>query len=242
MVKKSRLERLVGRELSEFEGAAAAQLDALQLGMPLDAVYALLERLYEGNTTDPLTRAYNRRKLEEDLEIQIARVESRYNVQSNHRGVDATGGRKHDLSLVYLDIDHFKQINDQYGHAEGDRVLKEVVRVIKEQLREYDQQNVYRVGGEEFVVLVPESDLDGGYIVAERIRTAIEREVKVNGKATTISSGVTNYQGVCRDKDEFLQTGDRALYTAKKGGRNCTERYAPPQDVATQDVTPPTGS
>lgn len=242
MVRRSRLERLIGREPSEFERAAATQLDALPSGVPLDAVYTLLERLYEGNTTDPLTRAYNRRKLDEDLEIQIARVESSYNVQSKHRVVDTDDGRKRDLSLVYLDIDHFKQINDLYGHAEGDRVLKEVVRVIKEQLREYDQQNVYRVGGEEFVVLVPESDLEGGYIVAERIRTAIEREVKVNGKATTISSGVTNYKGVCRDKDEFLQTGDRALYTAKQRGRNRTEKYAPPLDVAPPDVTPPTVS
>ena len=119
------------------------------------------------------------------------------------------------------DIDYFKSVNDTYGHAVGDLVLKTVSRVIKNQLRDYDIAGRY--GGEEFVVLLPHTKLDEAQMVAERLRKAVENKKIDISKIlpdkgdinVTISLGVSQYKD-----NEFIQEADKALYEAKDSGRN----------------------
>jgi len=151
--------------------------------------------------TDPLTGVSNRRGLDDALSAQFAMM-SRY----------GTG-----FSLTILDIDHFKQINDQQGHLHGDRILQELARLIDDCVRETDI--VARYGGEEFVVVMPQTDLDGASVFSERLRAKVEGEL-----ALTISGGVaTAIDG--DDQDSLLARADNALYEAKTAGRNCVFRH-----------------
>lgn len=155
--------------------------------------------------TDPLTGIYNRRLLfreGEDIFNQAVRY-----------------GRE--LGLMLFDIDHFKRINDTYGHAAGDEVIKSVVGAVAGNLREPDL--FYRYGGEEFAVLLPETDIAGASKIAERIRRAVESmTVKINGKSerVTISIGVTVRKEGDPKFDALILRADDALYTAKEKGRN----------------------
>jgi diguanylate cyclase (GGDEF)-like protein len=124
------------------------------------------------------------------------------------------------LSLMMLDIDRFKLINDHYGHDVGDQAIIHIARVCEAQKRPHDV--AARIGGEEFVVLMPETDLAGAGIVAERLREAIAGEGFQNGNETikpTVSIGVTAGDGNTAVHD-LLKTADLALYDAKEGGRN----------------------
>jgi diguanylate cyclase (GGDEF)-like protein len=133
------------------------------------------------------------------------------------------------LSVLILDVDYFKRINDTYGHSEGDRVLKIVAQSIAAALREADVLG--RIGGEEFAVLLPSTDETAAQVTAERIRSAIEglriqigeQEIQI-----TISIGVTEYQVTESLIDPAMLRADKALYQAKHGGRNriCFERPA----------------
>lgn len=129
---------------------------------------------------------------------------------------------RHDtpLSLVLIDIDHFKQLNDTYGHRNGDRVLQHIVSSIKNTLRETDQ--IFRFGGEEFVILLHNTDSENARLAAERIRvhTAIS-PVELNGSnvSATISLGVSTLQK-SDDVERFFERADKALYAAKGLGRN----------------------
>ncbi|WP_415397562.1 bacteriohemerythrin [Sulfurimonas sp. CS5] len=158
---------------------------------------------------DPLTGAVNRRKFEE-LSTQELERAKRY--ESN-------------LCFLMLDIDHFKNINDTYGHSRGDEVLKHFSSVCLDMARSLDI--VARVGGEEFIIMLPETASEGAYIFAERFREKIYScEVKVEGQTIkySVSIGIA-----CLDKDkdvkEILQKADRALYEAKASGRNCSVIY-----------------
>ncbi len=147
--------------------------------------------------TDPLTGLSNRRALDDSLESLFA-MKDRYELT---------------FSLCILDVDHFKRINDEYGHLEGDRVLQEVANLIDNCVRETDV--VTRYGGEEFVVLMPSTDLDGANMFAERVRVAAEAKLKV-----TVSGGVA--QASAADEPQtLLARADAALYRAKANGRNC---------------------
>lgn len=124
------------------------------------------------------------------------------------------------LSLLMLDIDLFKQINDQYGHHAGDEVLKRLAEFLKTSLR--DSDICCRWGGEEFVVLMPETDIDGAMVIAQHIKKGIETlPVHYNGFTvfTTISIGVSELQNH-RNIEEILEEADQALYYSKKTGRN----------------------
>jgi two-component system, cell cycle response regulator len=157
--------------------------------------------------TDELTGLYNRRYLFAHLDELIGRV--------SQDGINA--------AILLFDIDHFKQVNDTYGHPAGDDVLRELAARTMNSVRSVDL--VARLGGEEFVVVMPETDLAIAASVAERLRAAVAREpfiVRASGEKlpVTISIGVTAVSGSGDDRDGVLKRADEALYSAKTRGRN----------------------
>lgn len=150
---------------------------------------------------DGLTGLYNRRMFQEIMTEELSRVK-RY---------------AHPLSLIMMDIDHFKKCNDTFGHPVGDEVIKMVARTISFMVRATDR--AFRYGGEEFAILLPETLASNGHILAERIRTQIGADRSVPGVQVTISCGLT---GVQPDDtiDSFVKRSDGALYMAKETGRN----------------------
>lgn len=167
-------------------------------------------------TLDALTGFNNRRQLEERIKQEVSSAKR----------------QKRNLCAIMTDIDFFKSVNDTYGHATGDLVLKTVSRVIKLQLRDYDIAGRY--GGEEFSIILPYTRILEAKMVAERLRKAVENTKidisKVNNEtndkniSVTISLGIAEYEN---DDDEhtILQKADKALYKAKEGGRNKAEIY-----------------
>jgi len=166
-------------------------------------------RLEELSNTDGLTKLYNRRYFMELMELEFQRA---------HRYQSKFG-------YVMMDIDHFKEFNDNYGHLLGDRILYEIAQILQENLRVNDV--VGRYGGEEFALFMPETDLKGALVVAERYRKRVEDFVLVGeGKKfkVTISLGVACYPhpGI-NSVDDLIRLADNALYKAKRNGRNRVE-------------------
>jgi len=164
-------------------------------------------------TEDPLTRLLNRRGLEDALQVSLA--------QASRRGLPT--------AAVMVDIDHFKQVNDSFGHELGDQVIRQVADTIGRLSRATDV--VARTGGEEFLLILPDTDLASARLLAERIRSTIgERPLVIDGQriAITISAGVASVTG-STDLDELGQEADRALYLAKRSGRNrvCSVEHRP---------------
>ncbi len=129
---------------------------------------------------------------------------------------------------MIADIDHFKLINDTYGHPVGDEVIKQFAVKISSALRPYD--SVGRLGGEEFLILVPNCALQEAALVAERLRSSVATDKFVIGQwiiPVTVSIGVSTLTGADPDVDKILQTVDSALYEAKNNGRNRVECYIP---------------
>ncbi|WP_458450565.1 sensor domain-containing diguanylate cyclase [Fibrobacter sp.] len=154
--------------------------------------------------TDELTGLPNRRDMLRTIDNEIQRV---------------TRSKK-PFCFIFIDIDHFKNVNDTYGHACGDEVLKHVSATIRNLLRKYDV--LARYGGEEFLTLLPETDLEGAKIVAERFRKTIEDTTVIFGKLSikvTITLGVARYDHAL-GADKSIQMADRALYEGKETGRN----------------------
>ena len=130
-----------------------------------------------------------------------------------------------DVGLVLLDIDDFKRVNDTYGHQQGDVVLKEVARILRESCREIDEPARY--GGEELAVVLPGTDLEGAYNLAERVREGIEAlRLPVTGNggalAVTASFGVAALPASANDMRGLVAAADEALYEAKRAGKNRT--------------------
>lgn len=151
--------------------------------------------------TDPLTGLLNRTSLHETLEQAIA--------QSKRMGISMT--------LASLDIDHFKAINDAFGHATGDQVLRDISGLLKERLRRVDQ--VFRIGGEEFLLLFYGSDTESGYLVAEELRHLIGSQPFLPDHSVTVSIGVATLHPK-EDWTTWMQRSDDYLYRAKSAGRN----------------------
>jgi len=160
--------------------------------------------------TDPLTGVANRRYFHKRLEEEIRRTR-RY---------------KHSLGMIMIDIDHFKKVNDQYGHATGDAVLQGLAVLLRQSVR--DTEIVARYGGEEFALLMPLTNTDEAYAAAERIRKAVFAHAFTNlqGKVIpiTVSVGVASFPSDCRTVSELIEVADKALYAAKNGGRNQVRR------------------
>jgi len=128
------------------------------------------------------------------------------------------------LSLIMVDVDHFKRVNDTHGHVTGDRVLQGVAEILKKKVR---GGSAYRYGGEEMAVLLPKADLGGACQVAERLRSAIEAH-KIAGVKVTASFGVAQFEPGLADPPSFVERADQALYRAKEGGRNRVEAATGP--------------
>lgn len=162
--------------------------------------------------TDKLTGAYNRAYLEHYLE--------------NEFESSKISGKR--LSIIMLDIDHFKKFNDTYGHTTGDLVLEIFVKVIKRCLRNED--NVFRYGGEEFLVMLPSTNSDKAFQIAERIRKSIEEEKMPNINSLQIASitcslGIATFPIHTNNREGLIKLADIALYKAKAAGRNCVKVY-----------------
>ena len=160
--------------------------------------------------TDGLTGVYTRRYFIERFEEEIKR--SRL--------------RKSNLAFLMIDADHFKKVNDQHGHLAGDQVLKEIANIIQENVREIDI--VGRFGGEEFCVVLPDTDLEGARVVAERIRKSAEKKLIKAYDSTlrvTLSIGLAVYPSDGKLLEELMDKADWALYRAKSQGRNCVVAF-----------------
>jgi two-component system, cell cycle response regulator len=164
------------------------------------------EELRERANKDLLTMLPNRSAIGTALEQEIARC---------HRDRRSVG-------VILLDIDHFKKINDTYGHFAGDAVLRETASRLRSNIRPYDQ--VGRYGGEEFLVVLPNCDLEQAKVQAERMRLKLNAAtMKVEGEDIKVSAsfGVTVSDGTEKSPDFFVRVADEALYQAKANGRNC---------------------
>lgn len=203
---------LVTRSVQEYTDAKAAQLriandEITAVNQQLDRTNQLLRdecrRFQELSLKDPLTNLANRRQLTMQLPMEIDRC-ARYGDS---------------LCIIMMDLDYFKQFNDRYGHAVGDKVLMLVARQLEHCSRTSDQ--VVRYGGEEFVLVLPQSDLDTAAVLANRIRSALPA-IRLDQMPETITGSF----GVAQLKkgesaEQLLNRADRALYDAKAAGRNC---------------------
>jgi diguanylate cyclase (GGDEF)-like protein len=161
--------------------------------------------------TDELTGLFNHRRFQEVIATEVERAKRFEQV----------------LALLMLDIDNFKEVNDTYGHQQGDLVLQEVSHIVRASSREIDEPARY--GGEELAVALPQTDLEGAYNLAERMRTAIEQlaVARVDGQGTIeirASFGVAAIPDCASEKDGLIAAADAALYEAKRAGKNRTHR------------------
>lgn len=158
-------------------------------------------------STDKLTGVYNRRT----WDVEIPREFSKARRQ------------EHPLSMVMTDLDHFKRVNDEHGHQRGDRVLREFAERLQQAVRASD--TVYRLGGEEFAVLLPGTDIEQGRVTAEKLRQCVAGTPLDGDLPITASFGVAETDG-SESPDEFYRRADQAMYAAKANGRNRVEMSA----------------
>ena len=168
----------------------------------------VVDRLADAARTDPLTGLQNRRGFEETFLVEVERA------------------RRHDrvLTVMVGDLDHFKRVNDRLGHPAGDMALMRAGELMDGSLRRTD--SVARTGGEEFAVLLPETSESDGYLVAEKLRTAIEEAFRDETVPLTVSFGVASFPAHGTTSEALLAAADRALYAAKELGRNRAVIYS----------------
>lgn len=193
---------------AEFaETVIRSAMTALHRAHTMELTRADNERLDALAHTDPLTQLLNRRALIVNLVVELERVR-RYNAP---------------LSVLMIDVDHFKLVNDTHGHIAGDLVLEELGLLLQRAARAVD--TVARYGGEEFVIVLPETGEQGAMAFAERLRARVEWNTFSIGKGQslhlTISIGLTTFAGArAESAEDLLDAADKALYRAKRGGRN----------------------
>ena len=181
-------------------------LAGLLFGYMLAHIKILSEKLSQMAYTDSLTHIYNRLHFAHFLDAEIDKVK-RY------------GGR---FSIIFFDLDHFKEVNDKFGHLAGDGVLEKITEIVAKANRSADI--FARYGGEEFIILTPETDLSGASIHAERLRNDIEKFDFQNVGHITSSFGVTEFNAETDSVEKLLERADKALYMAKEYGRNRVEK------------------
>jgi diguanylate cyclase (GGDEF)-like protein len=187
--------------------AASLVLTIAVINVFQNIIGELQRRLLAQAITDPLTGAYNRRYMEARLEEAL---------QGARR-------RPEPVSLLMVDVDHFKRVNDEHGHKAGDGVLRGLVQLLRHRARAVDL--LFRMGGEEFVLLLPDTPEDAAAGVAEELRQAIAATALLDGKVVTASLGVAG----ARPEDtveSWLRAADAAMYAAKEAGRNRVARRA----------------
>lgn len=173
-------------------------------------------RLQALATSDPLTRLANHRALVAALEQELVRA---------HR-------YRHECSILFLDIDHFKALNDSYGHAVGDSVLRDFAVLLQQQIRETDVPG--RWGGEEFLVILPETGEQEARRISERVRSAVATHAFTmgGGMSLTCSIGIATFPGDAGERDGLVTSADQAMYAAKKLGRNQVRSAGDPATLA----------
>jgi diguanylate cyclase len=204
--------------LSDFESRLLFQSSIFILLMVLLAVNHFFARDISRReleferlvSTDPLTKLYNRRDFSDTLKQQFELAQRYQRV----------------FSIIFIDIDYFKSINDRFGHAAGDIVLQEIAKLFKIHSRAND--HISRIGGEEFSIILPETDIDDAYNMAESLRKSVENHIFIVGNKQsikiTISLGLQKYGSNLNSTDQLLELTDQALYRAKKAGRNNTQK------------------
>lgn len=160
-------------------------------------------QLYKHSMIDPLTELGNRRVVNQLLKDYEKKQLA--------------------FSVIMLDIDYFKKVNDTYGHAVGDLVLKFLAEKMKENTRPHDV--CARIGGEEFTIFLPSTDLENAYKVAERLREKVEKTISPSGEAITISLGIATHPTLGMTTKEIVDQADQAMYSAKRNGRNQVVTY-----------------
>lgn len=195
------------REMADFEHDETGVLRATGMVQDITSQKLREQELHRLATSDALTGLANRRHFMARLEQERARAARFHNR----------------CGLMMVDLDHFKQINDQFGHAAGDRVLKAFAETATAQLRQIDI--IGRIGGEEFAILLPGTDLAGAMVLAERLRLAVARMTFAGIEAlqVTTSIGVTEITASDTEVDTPLSRADKAVYAAKREGRNRIE-------------------
>lgn len=199
-------------------GIFTAYIVALALERAARQSFQLELQLEAEARLDPLTGLANRRRLEEQAATEVER----------------TRRFARPLSLLLIDVDHFKRVNDNHGHPIGDEVLRALAGLCGTQLRQTDL--LARLGGEEFVALLPETRIDDATALAERLRARVAAEAVLNHPVRlqiTISIGVATYGGDIRSWDGMMAAADRAMYVAKDQGRNRVVRADTPIMVTT---------
>lgn len=186
---------------------ATLTLTAVLANIFVDIISQLHRQVCEQATRDPMTGAFNRRHMDTVFSEVIAR---------SARGAQPP-------AALFLDIDHFKRINDQYGHAAGDAAIKRLVAIVGGKVRRID--TLFRCGGEEFILLLPETSLEGAAVAAEEIRRLVEGDRTDGVPPMTVSIGVSRLRAG-ETMDDWIRRGDRALYEAKSAGRNCVAMEA----------------
>ncbi len=199
-------ETVLAAKMTAMQRIAAMRHQLIQVSHELEKVNGELQKLADA---DGLTGLANRRILDEYMEKEINRA---------IRG-------KYPIAVIMIDLDNFKAYNDNYGHIAGDSCLKKVSKVLKNTVRR-PEDLVGRYGGEEFCVILPNTDLDGAMFVAERIRTEVEA-IKIphsgntNHNIVTLSVGTASHIPVQKNlSNQLLDAADRALYNAKMAGKN----------------------
>lgn len=232
--REGRIVAAVAVDIPALDGVEMAGHMPVGPSSVVDAASARFVRAEIDSITDGLTGLYNHRYLHERLGEEVARA--------------AKEGTE--LSLLFLDLDHFKQYNDRHGHRAGDRALRTVARTLERCVRRIDL--VGRYGGEEFVVVLPESGTQAALETAERIRRAVEEaegpegaqepQKPWGGPGLTVSIGVATFPADAAGKEELLDRADWSMYRAKDAGRNRVVVFAPEParvDQMDSEVRPP---
>ena len=170
-----------------------------------DPEHAYHEAIYQLVTHDGLTGIFNKRKFEEEMRREFHRAQR----------------HERPLTLIFFDIDHFKQVNDNHGHLCGDYVLQQIARLAKSFVR--PEQVLARIGGEEFAILCPETGLDGARILAEKLRECVEAETFHYADIDlelTCSFGIAQLQDAMTRPEDLYDLADQAMYRSKREGRN----------------------
>lgn len=200
----------VKSENGQFDHVCITLLDVTDTSIYQTLMKEALVKLDEASNRDGLTGVFNRRYLEQALSKEFGRVK-RYDGQ---------------LTLIMLDLDHFKHVNDTHGHLAGDEVIRRTSELLSSCVREAD--TLGRYGGEEFVAILPQTKLDGAMILAERLRKCVSAQPVRFGDVeipVSISLGVAEMMSDTPSYERLLQMADEALYKSKENGRNRVTPY-----------------
>jgi diguanylate cyclase (GGDEF)-like protein len=205
--------QLYSNKENAFDGVTIFKIKSyIEIAKSTVNIKRAINTLGKNAVTDKLTNLHNRNFLDAYLENQI----------------EAANLTNQEISVIMVDIDHFKRINDTYGHVVGDYILTFFAQLLKKCVRKTDC--IVRYGGDEFLVILPSTDIETAKTIAERIRYEVNninippfRDITV--PQISCSLGVSIYPGHCDNKDDLVRTSDLALYRAKKSGRNCMKVY-----------------